>query len=109
MTALADPAMPREQPAPIAVELPITLGQFLKLTGLAPTGAEAKRMVATGDAQVNGQVETRRGRKLTAGDVIEVRGSAAMVIAYPGGGGPEEHRPGGPGAAGSEQAFSSRG
>jgi ribosome-associated protein len=50
----------------------ITLGQALKAAGLAGTGGEAKILIQAGEVRVNGQVETRRGRKLREGDVIEV-------------------------------------
>ncbi len=64
---------------PIAVDLPITLGQFVKLAGLAGTGGEAKILVSSGVVLVNGRIETRRGRKLAAGDVVEVGGRRAQV------------------------------
>ena len=48
----------------------IRLGQLLKLAGVAGTGAEAKALLAEGTVTVNGEVETRRGRQLHAGDVI---------------------------------------
>ena len=50
----------------------ITLGQALKAAGLAETGGEAKILIQAGEVRVNGQVETRRGRKLREGDVVEV-------------------------------------
>lgn len=59
----------------------IRLGQFLKLADLIDTGGEAKVMIAVGDVTVNGEVDTRRGRQLFPGDVVEVRGEAARVIA----------------------------
>ena len=49
----------------------IRLGQFLKLAGLALEGGEARELLAAGMVRVNGQVETRRGRKLQHGDVVE--------------------------------------
>lgn len=49
-----------------------TLGQALKVSGIAGTGGEAKVLVQTGEVLVNGEVETRRGRKLAPGDVVEV-------------------------------------
>lgn len=52
--------------------LPITLGQLLKLLGAARTGGQAKLLLATGQVRVNGQPETRRGRKLYAGDQVEL-------------------------------------
>lgn len=50
----------------------IRLDQFLKLTGVVGTGGQAKVIVQSGDVAVNGQVETRRRRKLVAGDVVVV-------------------------------------
>ena len=50
----------------------ITLNQFLKLVGIAQTGGEAKMMIQSGSVQVNGRVDTRRGRKLVTGDRITV-------------------------------------
>ncbi|AHY45286.1 hypothetical protein RradSPS_0003 [Rubrobacter radiotolerans] len=49
-----------------------TLGQALKLGNVASTGGEAKVLVQSGEVLVNGEVETRRGRRLEAGDVVEV-------------------------------------
>ena len=50
----------------------ITLGQALKAANLVGSGGEAKVLVQTGEVRVNGEVETRRGRKLKEGDVVEV-------------------------------------
>jgi ribosome-associated protein len=72
--------------ATVPVRLPITLGQFLKLAGLAASGGEAKSLVGEGRAWVNGATETRRGRKLQPGDVVEVDGRMAEVVAESGGG-----------------------
>jgi ribosome-associated protein len=66
-------------PTPIAVDLPITLGQFVKLAGLAGTGGEAKILVSSELVLVNGRIETRRGHKLAAGDIVEVGGQRAQV------------------------------
>lgn len=49
-----------------------TLGQALKIWGLVGTGGEAKVLIQFGEVLVNGEVETRRGRKLREGDVVEV-------------------------------------
>ncbi|WP_141013956.1 RNA-binding S4 domain-containing protein [Nocardioides sambongensis] len=57
----------------------IRLGQFLKLANLVESGAEAKPLIADGLVRVNGEVETRRGRQLRAGDVVELAGQAARV------------------------------
>lgn len=50
----------------------IRLDQFLKREGLVGTGGQAKWVIQEGAVQVNGAVETRRGRKLRAGDKVEV-------------------------------------
>lgn len=65
------------------VRLPITLGQFLKVAGLVMTGGQAKHLVSEGRVTVNGQVESRRGRKLVAGDVVESEGWRAVVGSLP--------------------------
>ena len=50
----------------------ITLGQALKASDLVGSGGEAKVLIQAGEVLVNGEVETRRGRKLLPGDVVEV-------------------------------------
>lgn len=57
----------------------IRLGQFLKLAGLIDSGSEAKAVIAEGEVTVNGEVDTRRGRQLAVGDVVEVFGRSARV------------------------------
>lgn len=56
----------------IDVEGTIRLGQFLQLAQLADSGAHARELIADGEVRVNGEVESRRGRQLRSGDVIEV-------------------------------------
>ena len=48
----------------------ITLDALLKATGLASSGGEAKVFITEGRVTVNGELETRRGRKLRAGDNV---------------------------------------
>ena len=50
----------------------IRLGQFLKLAAVVEDGATAKMLLDEELVTVNGEVETRRGRQLHAGDVIAV-------------------------------------
>jgi ribosome-associated protein len=59
----------------------IRLGQFLKLANLIESGAEAKEVIADGAVSVNGEVDTRRGRQLAVGDVVEIGGVAVRVAA----------------------------
>ena len=58
----------------------IRLGQLLKLAGIAATGGEARELVQDGAVRVNGEHETRRGRQLHAGDVVEAAGERLRVI-----------------------------
>jgi ribosome-associated protein len=57
----------------------IRLGQFLKLANLVETGGLAKELIAEGQVQVNGEVDTRRGKVLHPGDVVSVGDMAARV------------------------------
>jgi len=66
-------------PVSIRVE-PIELQQFLKLSGAARTGGEAKTLVARGLVKVNGLRELRRSRKLYPGDEVEVVGRGQFVV-----------------------------
>jgi len=50
----------------------IKLDSLLKYTGIVETGGEGKLIVQEGKVKVNGEVCTQRGRKIRAGDVIEV-------------------------------------
>ena len=59
----------------------IKLGQALKLAGAVSSGIEAKVLIADGEVTVNGETETRRGRKLRDGDQVFVRGSSFTVRA----------------------------
>lgn len=57
----------------------IKLGQALKLSGIAQTGSEAKIMIEDGGVLVNGETETRRGKKLRPGDVVEAGGRSFTI------------------------------
>lgn len=57
----------------------IRLGQFVKLANLVDTGGLGKALIADGEVKVNGEVDTRRGRQLRNGDIVEVAGVAARV------------------------------
>lgn len=50
----------------------IDLLQFLKATGIAATGGEAKMLVDEGFIRVNGEDESRRRRKLRPGDRVDI-------------------------------------
>ena len=57
----------------------IRLGQVLKAAGMAETGAEAKEVIQDGLVMVNGETETRRGRKLHSGDVVLYDGKELRI------------------------------
>lgn len=59
----------------------IKLGQALKAAGLVESGVDAKFAVQDGLVKVNGQVETQRGKKLIAGDVVEFKGETISIEA----------------------------
>jgi len=63
----------------IVVDTPVTLGAFLKVAGAAATGGHAKVLIQEGEVCVNGAIETRRGRKLVAGDLVGVAGAEFRV------------------------------
>ena len=50
---------------------PVELYKILKFEGLVSTGGEAKMVIAEGMVAVNGEIETRKRKKMVAGDVIE--------------------------------------
>jgi len=57
----------------------IRLGQLLKLSGLAGSGAEARALLLESGVRVNGEPELRRGRQLHRGDVVAVGEDAIRV------------------------------
>ncbi|MFB9378411.1 RNA-binding S4 domain-containing protein [Kineococcus gynurae] len=58
----------------------VRLGQFLKLCGAVDSGGEARELIADGDVLVNGEPEDRRGRQLSDGDEVELRGRVWRVL-----------------------------
>ena len=57
----------------------IKLGQALKAAGLVESGVEAKDVIVEGLVLVNGEVDTRRGRKLYDGDIVVFDGEEIKV------------------------------
>ena len=58
----------------------IKLGQALKAATLVEDGVEAKYVIQDGEVLVNGEVDTRRGRKLYDGDVISFHGEEIKIV-----------------------------
>ena len=59
----------------------IRLDQFLKLADVVSTGGLAKILIRGEEVLVNGDVETRRGRKLRDGDTVTVNGEDYVIEA----------------------------
>ena len=57
----------------------IKLGQALKAAGLVESGVEAKEVIQNGLVVVNGEIDTRRGRKLVAGDIVTFDGEVIRI------------------------------
>ncbi len=57
----------------------IKLGQALKAAGLVESGVDAKYAVQDGLVRVNGEVDTRRGRKLVPGDEFTYDGETVRI------------------------------
>ena len=58
----------------------IKLGQAMKAAGIVSSGIDAKMLIQDGQVTVNGEVETRRGKKLYDGDVFELEGEEFKVV-----------------------------
>lgn len=72
------PSNSESEPEPKAEET-IKLDQFMKLANLVSTGGEAKHLIRSGEVTVNGEEETRRGRKLRSGDVVTFAGEDYVI------------------------------
>lgn len=59
----------------------IKLGQALKAANLVSSGVDAKNIVQDGLVKVNGEIQTQRGKKLVAGDIVEWDGKTIKIEA----------------------------
>lgn len=59
----------------------IKLGQLIKLAGLVDNGVEAKYAIQNSLVLVNGQIDTRRGRKIVPGDIVKFKDEEIKVEA----------------------------
>ncbi|WP_461481615.1 RNA-binding S4 domain-containing protein [Porticoccus sp.] len=50
---------------------PVELYKILKFEGMVASGGEAKTVIDDGQVLVNGEVETRKRKKIVSGDIIE--------------------------------------
>ena len=67
-----------QKPVSITTEF-IKLEALLKLANLVGTGGEAKMLIQDGQASVNGEVCTMRGKKLRPGDTVQFQGQEILV------------------------------
>ena len=58
----------------------VELYKILKFEGLADSGGMAKQVIADGQVTVNGEVETRKRKKISPGDRIEFSGQSIEVL-----------------------------
>ena len=58
----------------------IKLDQLVKFAGLAETGAKAKILIELGEFNVNGELCTKRGKKIKPGDVIDFKNKKYKVL-----------------------------
>ena len=58
----------------------IKLGQALKAVGFVESGVEAKDVIQEGLVLVNGEIDTRRGRKLYDGDIVTFDGQEIKIV-----------------------------
>lgn len=58
---------------------PVELYKILKFEGLVSSGGEAKFVISEGQVFLNGEVETRKRKKIVSGDIV-VFGKEKMLI-----------------------------
>lgn len=58
----------------------IKLGQAMKLANIVASGVDAKNVIQDGLVKVNGEVETRRGKKLHDGDIIFFESEEVKIV-----------------------------
>ncbi|MDH3789592.1 MAG: RNA-binding S4 domain-containing protein [Xanthomonadales bacterium] len=62
---------------------PVELYKLLKFEGMASSGGEAKSVIAEGLVTVNGETETRKRKKILAGDIVGFAGEEIRVQTTP--------------------------
>ena len=60
---------------------PVELYKILKFESMVPSGGVAKLAIESGDVFVNGEVETRKRKKIVAGDTVEFNGEKIRLVA----------------------------
>jgi len=59
---------------------PVELHKILKFEGMVPSGGVAKLAIEAGDVLVNGEVDTRKRKKIVAGDIIEFNDEKIRMV-----------------------------
>ena len=59
---------------------PVELHKILKFEGMVSSGGVAKLAIESGDVLVNGEVETRKRKKIVSGDIIEFNGEKIRLV-----------------------------
>ncbi|QEH38102.1 ribosome-associated protein [Aquisphaera giovannonii] len=71
------------KPKPISLKVgdrPINLTQVLKLANCVMTGGEGKLLIAEGRVKVNGEVELRKRRQMSVGDLVELEDGTTVRL-----------------------------
>ncbi len=58
----------------------IELNILLKLLALVPSGGAAKALIAEGGVSVDGEIETRKTRKLRVGQVVRLGDEEIRIV-----------------------------
>ena len=59
---------------------PVELYKILKFEGFVDSGGEAKAVIDAGQVSLNGEMETRKRKKIVAGDVLEYKNEKFQII-----------------------------
>jgi ribosome-associated protein len=79
---MANKMLQRERDVVIRAEY-VELCDLLKFEGLASSGGEAKVFIAEGRVRVNGEVDTRKRKKMRVGDVVTYAGQTLRLVGGP--------------------------
>ena len=59
---------------------PVELYKILKFEGIVSSGGEAKAVIDDGQVLVNGEIETRKRKKIVSGDTIEFMNAKFKIV-----------------------------
>ncbi|PPD65278.1 RNA-binding S4 domain-containing protein [Staphylococcus pseudintermedius] len=66
----------------VIVDSALTLGQFLNYEGIIESGGQAKWFLSEYEVFLNGELETRRGKKLQDGDQLDIPEVGSYIIKF---------------------------